>query len=61
MTFNAVLQKMVIGVGRQIQKQIVINKSLRPCANVFTAKSSCLLAKFTVAENGRHTFSGGGA
>jgi hypothetical protein len=42
---------MIISLGRKVDKKIVVDKSLRACADILAAERLCLLAIFTVAEH----------
>jgi hypothetical protein len=56
-TANAVRDKMVVGVGWEIDQQIVVYERLRAGADILAPELSCLIAVFTVAKYSGKSFS----
>jgi hypothetical protein len=50
-------EKMVICIGRKIDKKVIVYERLRASADVFASESPCFVAVFAVTENSGEAFS----
>jgi hypothetical protein len=55
-SFYSVIQKMTERILRKVYEQIVVYHRLASSSDIFTAKTSCLVAKLTVAKHRRKSF-----